>query len=111
MMKAAQKILTLIIICGAIAACGEPGSAKEKPVEQVIPPLGQLPELPQSFFPPPSTEKKEPTPVIPSPLPTPSPVTVTQTVSETPPPPPPPAPAPAPQPAITIPLPRLPRLF
>jgi len=106
-----KRLVLLVALCGALAGCGEPGSAKEKPVEQVIPPLGRLPELPQSYTPPPSTEKKpEPAPQpAPQPVPSQPPVTVTQTVAPTPPPAPPPpapAPAPAPQPAITIPLPR-----
>ena len=86
-----KRLVLLVALCGVLAGCGEPGSAKEKPVEQVIPPLGRLPELP------------------PQPVPSQPPVTVTQTVAPTPtpaPPPPAPAPAPAPQPAITIPLPR-----
>lgn len=93
-----KRLVLLVVLCGLLAGCGEPGSAKEKPVEQVIPPLGRLPELPQSYTPPPSTEKKpEPAPQpAPQPVPSQPPVTVTQTV----------APAPAPQPAITIPLPR-----
>ena len=86
-----KRLVLLVVLCGALAGCGEPGSAKEKPVEQVIPPLGRLPELPQSYTPPPSTEKK------PEPAPQPAPRPVPSQ---------PPAPAPAPQPAITIPLPR-----
>jgi len=58
-----KRLVLLVALCGLLAGCGEPGSAKEKPVEQVIPPLGRLPELPQSYTPPPSTEKKpEPAP-------------------------------------------------
>lgn len=82
-----------------LAACGAPGWAKDEPLEHHIPPLGQLPELPTSYFPPPPEESTEvapphapvpaPAPVpVPAPAPQPAP-TVTVTRQEPPPPPPP----------------------
>ena len=101
-----------IVVCLAVSAvtlnsCGAPGASKDEVLEQQIPPLGELPPLPTSYFPPPPTPEKEepkeapPSPEAPPTPPTPSspdPVTVTSVTVAPPPPAPAPAPAPAPNP-------------
>lgn len=95
------------VLTGA-TACGGPGSAKQEELEQQVPPLGQLPELPSQYFPPPPEPSPEPAPEA---NPVDEPVTVTAlpapeqpaqpervTVVEVQPPPPPPPPAPPPPP-------------
>lgn len=95
-----------------LSACGAPGAAKQEELAQQVPPLGELPDLPEGYFPPPPEENpaEAPTvPEVPAPPVVPQPVTVTQppapvdrppervTVVQPPPPPPPPPPA-GPQP-------------
>ncbi len=120
-----RSIFAALLVAGTVsvavstAACGAPGSAKQEDIAQQVPPLGQLPELPAHYFPPPPESESEtpeespaevPTPE-PSPIPTPEApgedqedapppperVTIIERQPAPPPPPPPPAPNPGPQ--------------
>lgn len=97
----ARMALCIATTALALTSCGAPGAAKDEVLVQKIPPLGELPPLPTSYFPPPPTPEKEkpkveaPPPEAPPTPPTPTkpdPVTVTSVTVA----PPPPAPAPAP---------------
>lgn len=73
-----------------LTGCGEPGAAKDDVVVQQIPPLGELPPLPTSYFPP----EEEPTPEV-APQPAPPPAAPAPVAT--------PLPAPAPQAPTTAP--------
>lgn len=84
--------LLLISLTGTLAACESPGHAKEQTVNDEVPPLGKVPELPEEVTAP--STKSEPPKPPPPPAPAPEPETVTETA---PPPSKPPA-KPAPKP-------------
>lgn len=90
----APYVVGVMLLVPAVSGCGEPGSAKDEVVVQQIPPLGELPPLPTSYFPP----EEEPTPeaeIQPAPAPAaPAPVDPPATA-------PPPEAAP-PAPTVTV---------
>lgn len=84
-----------------LAGCGAPGAAKDEQLSNEVPPLGVLPELPESVTavpssePPPPPSPEPPPAQVPAPEP-PAPVTVTKEAPTPSPPEAPPPPPPAP---------------
>jgi|GEM_PF-1039588 len=102
--------IAVLLIAPLVTSCQQAGWAKDEQLANMKPPAGQLPALPESYFPPPPEETSEaaaapvvapapvaaPAPVVQTPQPV---VTITQVV-------PTPVPEPAPRnPEIRIPLP------
>ena len=102
--------IAVVLIAPLIVGCQSPGWAKDEQLANMKPPAGQLPALPESYFPPPPEETSEAAPVpvvapapvaaLPPVVQTPQPVvTITQVVPTA-------VPEPAPRnPEIRIPLP------
>lgn len=104
MMQRCVTGCAVVILSAVLVSCGAPGQAKDETLVQENPPLGVLPDLPESVTAIPTSESQfpepQPVPLPPAlpvePPPSPERVTVTESV---PPPPSRPAPQPAPPPA------------